>query len=173
VLIGHSERRQLFLENDEVLGDKLAMALAAGLGVVYCVGETLEQREAGKALETCAEQLSVFVKALGKAGDTVSISRIVVAYEPIWAIGTGKSAGPDEAQDIHASLRRFLDDELAGVAGWNGADIRLLYGGSVKPGNAMEFFRQPDIDGALVGGASLDADKFIDILRMADALTGD
>ncbi|MCH8499447.1 MAG: triose-phosphate isomerase [Marinobacter sp.] len=151
VLVGHSERRQLFAESDEVVAAKVQQALQAGLSPILCVGETLDEREAGKAEAVVVSQVRAALESVAVA----DMLRVVVAYEPVWAIGTGKTATAEDAQRIHAVIR----ETLAGM----GADanlIVLLYGGSVKPDNAAELFAQPDIDGGLIGGASLDANDF-------------
>ncbi len=150
-LVGHSERRHVFGDGDETVGLKLQAALRAGLTPVLCVGETLEQREAGQSSAVVAAQLRAALA--GVAAGT----ELVVAYEPVWAIGTGKTASPALAQEMHAALRAELPDP-----GW-----RVLYGGSVKPANAAELLAQDDIDGVLVGGASLEADSFLSIIRAA------
>jgi triosephosphate isomerase len=158
VLVGHSERRHIIGEDDDLVRAKLRAALAVGLHVTLCVGETLEQREAGRTEPVNLEQLA-------RALENVVVDdmrRVVIAYEPVWAIGTGLAATARDAQSVHAMLRAALaarfDDEVA-------AATRIQYGGSVKPGNAAELFAEPDIDGFLVGGASLKADAFLDIVR--------
>ena len=159
VILGHSERRQLFGETDEGVSAKAHAALGHGLVPIVCVGETLEQRQAGDAESVVRSQLSGSL-----AG--VSIDRadaLVVAYEPVWAIGTGETATPEQAQAMHLMIRDHLADLLGAV----GRKVELLYGGSVKPGNAAELFAQPDIDGGLIGGASLDADSFAAIITAA------
>jgi triosephosphate isomerase len=157
VLIGHSERRQYQLESDQLLAAKLAAAVRAGLQPVLCVGETLEERENGDAESVVSRQLH------GALGDQASLQGLVVAYEPVWAIGTGLTATPDQAQDMHA----FIRAELETVAGLDPQATRILYGGSVKSGNAAQLFAQADIDGALVGGAALDAAEFRKIIDAA------
>jgi triosephosphate isomerase len=158
VVIGHSERRQYFGETDQTVNKRLHAALAAGLKPVVCVGETLEQREAGRTEQVVGEQLDG-----GLADLTPSqLAKVILAYEPVWAIGTGKTATPEMAQEVHAFIRK----RLCGLADSQTAEgIRIQYGGSVKPGNAAELLGQPDIDGALVGGASLKADDFAGILE--------
>jgi len=162
VIVGHSERRQLFHETDGTVNQRLAAALAGGLVPIFCVGETLEERKAGKTDQVVTAQVR---------GGLAGISRkdalgMVVAYEPVWAIGTGETATPDQAQAVHATIRGLLSDlygaELAEAT-------RIQYGGSVKPGNAGELMAQPDIDGALVGGASLKADSFLGIVHYSGA----
>ena len=158
-IVGHSERRTLFGEDDAVVAAKAGKALAAGLGVIACVGETLGEREANRTEEVLARQ----VDALAGAAARASAGRFVLAYEPVWAIGTGRSASPEQAQAAHAFIRGRLAQ--SGVAGADA--IRLLYGGSVKPANAASLFAMPDIDGGLIGGASLVADDFMAIARGA------
>jgi triosephosphate isomerase (TIM) len=157
-LIGHSERRQLFHETDETVNKRLNAALKGGLVPIVCVGETLEEREAGNTTVVVDRQVR---QGLAGLGSTVAAS-IVVAYEPVWAIGTGKTATPELAQEVHAFIRKTLTqlfgDDAAGK-------IRILYGGSVKPDNVDALMAQQDIDGALVGGASLDAASFERIIR--------
>jgi triosephosphate isomerase len=154
VIVGHSERRALYGETDDVIAEKARAAQAAGLTPIVCVGETLEQRDAGEAESTVLSQLE---GSLAGVDDGV-----VVAYEPVWAIGTGRTASPDQAQAMHAAIRSALEARF-------GQTVPTLYGGSVKPGNAAELFAQPDIDGALVGGASLNADSFAAIVAAARA----
>ena len=159
VLVGHSERRQVIGEQDEMLIRKFAAAQASGLTPVLCVGETLEQREAGKTLEVVGRQLGSVIEKLGVG----AFAKAVIAYEPVWAIGTGLTASPQQAQDVHAAIRAQLAAENSEVA----QGVRLLYGGSVKAANAVELFGMPDIDGGLIGGASLNADEFGAICRAA------
>jgi triosephosphate isomerase len=160
-IVGHSERRTYHLENSDLVALKAKRALEAGLTPIVCVGETLEQREAGTTEAIVGAQLDAVLAAL-PIGD---LERIVVAYEPVWAIGTGKSATADEAQQVHAFLRARLAAKGAALAG-----VPLLYGGSVKPENAEELFRQADIDGGLIGGASLKSKDFLAICRAADVV---
>jgi len=153
VIIGHSERRQLFAETDESVNSK-ALALAESvLGTIFCIGETLEERESGKMFDVLRQQVTAGLKDL----TTRQMQTVVVAYEPVWAIGTGKVATDEQAQEVHAFIRELLaelyDPQTA-------AATRILYGGSVKPGNVDGLMTQPDVDGALVGGASLNADDF-------------
>jgi triosephosphate isomerase len=159
LICGHSERRHIFGEDDEYIGRKVRAALEGGLVPVLCVGETLEEREAGRAWEVVEGQLAT---ALGGV-ELPSPERLVIAYEPVWAIGTGVPARPEDAQDMAARIREWL----SGRFGRPGGEIRIQYGGSVKPENAPEFLTLPDIDGALVGGASLDPDKFWAIAQAA------
>jgi len=159
VIVGHSERRALYHEDDPAVAAKTVAALRAGLTPIVCVGETLAQRDAGRALEVVAAQVQAAVADL--AAD--EFDRLVVAYEPVWAIGTGKTASPEQAQEVHAHIRAVL----AEVAGEAGKSVRVLYGGSVNAANAAELFAKPDIDGGLIGGASLKANDFIAICRAA------
>jgi triosephosphate isomerase len=157
VIVGHSERRSMHGESDALVADKAAMALASGLVPIVCVGETPSEHDAGDTDAVVTRQLGAVISKLG-----ASIERCVVAYEPVWAIGTGKTASPREAQAVHASLRALLCS-----ASTSGDSIRILYGGSVKADNAAELFAQADIDGGLVGGASLRAADFVAICRAA------
>jgi triosephosphate isomerase len=157
VIVGHSERRALHGEGDALVAQKAAAALAHGLVPIVCVGETLAEREAGRTEAVVARQLGAAIELLGKR-----IDGVVVAYEPVWAIGTGKTASPAEAQAVHA----FLREALAGAGATSGS-LRILYGGSVKADNAAELFAEPDIDGGLIGGASLKAADFIAICQAA------
>ncbi len=161
-LVGHSERRQLFGDTDEVVGKKLRAALAGGLGVIACVGETLAQRDGGATFEVVEAQLAGALRGLSTDGGM--LDRLVVAYEPVWAIGTGRTATPAQAQEVHAHIRAWLARELGAAAA---GGLRLQYGGSVKPDNAQQLMREPDIDGALVGGASLVAADFVAICKAA------
>jgi triosephosphate isomerase len=158
VIVGHSERRQLFGETDESVRKRVGAVLAAGMLPIVCVGETLGERESGKTLEVVGRQVRAGLAALGPA-----LAAVTVAYEPVWAIGTGKTASSAQAQEVHAAIRAILR-ELGGDL----ADaIRIQYGGSVKPENAVELMSQPDVDGALVGGASLKAADFVAIVKGA------
>ncbi|PLW83922.1 triose-phosphate isomerase [Kineobactrum sediminis] len=158
VIVGHSERRQYHAEGDELIAAKITAAISAGLNVVVCVGETRAEREAGDAHAVVAGQVR------GALAGQASLGGIAVAYEPIWAIGTGLTATPDQAQQMHA----FIRAQLPGQKGVETNRVPLLYGGSVKPDNAAALFGQPDIDGALVGGASLDAGDFRHIIMAAE-----
>ncbi|MDR0564913.1 MAG: triose-phosphate isomerase [Azoarcus sp.] len=158
VIVGHSERRALFGEDDAIVGSKAAAALRAGLTPIICVGESLGEREAGQAMEVVGRQLAAVLKAVGAQG----LKQSVVAYEPVWAIGTGRAASTDEAQEVHAGIRRWIAEQ-----GIPSDKVRLLYGGSVKPDNAQPLFAMPDIDGGLIGGASLSAQDFMAICRAA------
>lgn len=159
VLVGHSERRLILGESDEVVVGKFAAVQAAGLLPVLCVGETREQREANATLGVVGGQLDAVIDALG----VEALKKAVVAYEPVWAIGTGLSATPEQAQEVHAAIRAQVAQLNADVAG----ELRILYGGSVKAASAAELFGMQDIDGGLVGGASLNADEFGAICRAA------
>jgi len=158
VILGHSERRTLFGETDATVNAKTKAALAAGLTPIVCVGETLEEREAGRTSQVVTTQVQGSLAGLS-AGD---LGRVVIAYEPVWAIGTGKVATPAQAQEVHALIRGLLAGLSSPAVA---ATIRIQYGGSVKPDNAADLAVQPDIDGALVGGASLKADDFLGIAR--------
>ena len=158
-LVGHSERRQYHHESSELVARKFMAAIHAGLVPVLCVGETLEQREAGATEQVIAAQLAPVLELAGAA----AFARAVVAYEPVWAIGTGRTASPAQAQAVHAFIRGEVASHDARIAD----SLPLLYGGSVKPGNAAELFSQPDVDGGLVGGASLVAADFLAIARAA------
>lgn len=159
VIVGHSERRALYAETDAVVAAKTRAAVAAGLNPIVCVGETLEQREADETETVLGAQIA----ALFEQCDKATLAQITVAYEPIWAIGTGHSATPEQAQGVHAFIRGQIADRDATLA----QSVQLLYGGSVKPDNAAALFAGADVDGALVGGASLKADSFLDIARAA------
>ncbi|MFL5263480.1 MAG: triose-phosphate isomerase [Anaeromyxobacteraceae bacterium] len=158
-IVGHSERRQLFGETDEGVRRKTVALLGAGLLPIVCVGETLAEREAGKTLEVVARQVRGGLAGVAAA----DVARLTLAYEPVWAIGTGKTATTAQAQEVHAAIRKLLR-ELAGSAA---DEVRIQYGGSVKPDNAAELMAQPDVDGALVGGASLKAADFSQIVKGA------
>ena len=158
VIVGHSERRQHHAEIDQLVADKAKIALAKGITPIVCVGETLAQREAGETEAVVKRQLSAVIHALGHCA-----GEIVVAYEPVWAIGTGRVATPEQAQAVHALLRAQLK-----AATSNADAMKILYGGSMKPDNAATLMAQPDIDGGLIGGASLKAADFVVICRAAD-----
>ena len=163
VILGHSERRNVLGESDELVNRKVLKALAGGLDVILCVGELLEQRQAEQTFDIVTRQVKVGLEGVAREyPDGVSLAgRLTLAYEPVWAIGTGLTATPDQAQEVHAMIRRLLgelyDESIA-------AETRIQYGGSVKPDNAAELLGQPDVDGALVGGASLKADDFAGIV---------
>jgi triosephosphate isomerase len=157
VILGHSERRAIFGESDDFVGRKVRTALAHDLQPYLCCGETREEREANETIAVVRRQLQAGLQGV----DAAQAANVVIAYEPVWAIGTGLTASPEQAQEVHADIRDFLG-ELFGDS--TAAVMRIQYGGSVKPGNAAELLGQPDIDGALVGGASLDADSFAGIV---------
>jgi len=158
VIVGHSERRQYYLENDHLISRKTQAGIAAGLSVIVCIGETLEQRESGKAQDIVSEQIVGSLSGL-TASD---LDRIILAYEPVWAIGTGRTATPEQAQEMHAFIRRVFAERYSQAAA---EALRILYGGSVKPDNIAGLMKQSDIDGALVGGASLHAESFAQIVN--------
>ena len=159
VIVGHSERRHIFGESDEFISRKVKAVLGAGLSPILCVGEKLEERRSGRAVEVVEEQLRAALGGLSPE----EASRVVIAYEPVWAIGTGVPAHPEDAQEMAAAIRGWLAERFGDVA----QKVRIQYGGSVKPGNAGDFLKLPDIDGALVGGASLDPDSFFAIAEEA------
>jgi triosephosphate isomerase len=161
VILGHSERRQHFGETDAFVAEKVGAALRAGLSPIVCVGETLQEREAGTTLHVVERQVHAFLPAIAGAGPLVAI-----AYEPVWAIGTGKNAGPAEAQEVHFAIRGWLHRKSAELS----STTRILYGGSVKPDNARDLLAAADVDGALVGGASLDGASFGAIALAAEHL---
>lgn len=156
VIVGHSERRQLFAESDELVAEKTVAALQNGLTPIVCVGESLAEREANETLAVIGRQFAAIQQKL----DATDLARIIIAYEPIWAIGTGRTATPEQAQAVHAFIRGQLQNNQAG-------DVPILYGGSVKAENAQTLFAQKDIDGGLVGGASLNAEEFVAICKAA------
>jgi triosephosphate isomerase len=158
VIIGHSERRQFFGETDETVKRKLKKVLETQLTPIVCIGETLEEREDGRVSEVVLGQLESAVAGL----DEAQVSRIIIAYEPVWAIGTGRTATPEVAEEVHSMIRQWLQDTFSEELS---SGLRILYGGSVKPGNVAELMAQPDLDGALVGGASLDAPTFAKIIK--------
>ena len=164
VILGHSERRNVMGENDGLINEKVKSALSAGISPILCVGELLEQREAGQTMDVVQAQFE------GSLAEITAdqASQIVIAYEPVWAIGTGKTATPEQAQEVHADLRNLLASRYNREIADN---VRILYGGSVKPTNAAELLSQSDIDGALVGGASLQADSFCDIIAASNSIT--
>jgi len=160
-IVGHSERRTLYRESDEFTARKYVAAQKAGLIPILCVGELLEEREGGITEQVVARQLDAVIHAAGVG----SLDHAVIAYEPVWAIGTGKTATPEQAQEVHA----FIRGKIAALDATIGAKVRILYGGSVKGTNAVELFSMADIDGGLIGGASLQADEFLAICRAPDA----
>jgi len=161
VIVGHSERRLLYRESDQLVARKFAAATARALTPILCVGEQLAEREADRTREVIARQLDVVLELCGAA----ALGSAVIAYEPVWAIGTGRNATPEQAQEVHAFIRGRVASRDARIA----AATRILYGGSVKAGNARDLFAMPDVDGGLIGGASLKADEFLAILGAARA----
>lgn len=162
VIIGHSERRQYFGETDETVNEKMHSALKAGVLPIMCVGETLQQREAGKTLDVVSTQIRGGLENV----TSDDMAKVVIAYEPVWAIGTGKTASPEQAQEVHAAIRSILAEILGDDVAQG---VRIQYGGSVKPDNVKILMAQPDIDGALVGGASLDVDSFTALVNFKEA----
>lgn len=156
-IVGHSERRSLYGETDALVAQRFLAAQRSGLTPIFCIGETLEEREAGDTEAVCARQIDAVLEVAG----IEAFTNAVVAYEPVWAIGTGKTATPEQAQAVHAFIRGKLAALDAGIA----AKLRIQYGGSMKPGNAAELMAQPDIDGGLIGGASLQAEDFLAICK--------
>lgn len=159
VIVGHSERRAIYREDDALVARKFLAAQSVGLTPILCVGETLEERDRGSTEAVVTRQLKAVLELAGVA----AMTRAVVAYEPVWAIGTGKNATPQQAQDVHAEIRRVIAERDANIA----AGLRILYGGSVKATNAREIFSMTDVDGGLIGGASLKADEFLKICAAA------
>jgi len=162
-IIGHSERRQYFSETDAIINKKLLKTLSSKLLPILCVGETLEQRKSGKTEQVVDLQVR---QALANV-DPEKMKRVTIAYEPVWAIGTGENATPEQAQEVHAFIRNLIS-ELYNFE--TASSLRIQYGGSVKPSNAVELLHQPDIDGALIGGASLKIDSFLEIIKVADQI---
>lgn len=158
-IVGHSERRQYFDETDAAIGEKIKALLAEGLTPIFCCGERKEEREEGRHFDVVTEQMK---SALGRLSDE-ELMRIVVAYEPVWAIGTGLTASPEQAQEIHAHIRTLLHTHSAMVA----EAVPVLYGGSCNPGNAERLFAGRDVNGGLIGGAALDAAQFLELIRIA------
>ena len=159
VILAHSERRAMYGETDEVAANKYGAALKNNLKPIFCIGETLEEREQGITEDVVARQVDAIIDAEGVA----SLANAVLAYEPVWAIGTGKTATPEQAQSVHAFIRGRIADQDAGIA----EGLRILYGGSMNPSNAAELIAQPDIDGGLIGGASLKPEDFLAIINAA------
>lgn len=158
VIIGHSERRSYYHEDNEILNTKVQLVLSKGLSPIFCCGELLEEREAGRMFDVVREQITVGLKGLSSS----DMKNVIVAYEPVWAIGTGVTASPEQAQEMHKFIRDLIAELFdSGVAD----DTSLLYGGSCKPSNAAELFANPDVDGGLIGGAALKAEDFIQIVN--------
>lgn len=160
VIVGHSERRTYFGETDKGVNSKVKAVLNEGIIPIMCVGETLQEREVGKAQEVVRTQVQNGLTGLS----STEVKKVVIAYEPVWAIGTGKTATPFQAEEMHRFIRSILSDMFDGSTA---SETRILYGGSIKPSNARELFVQPDIDGGLVGGASLDVESFVSIVEAA------
>lgn len=163
VIVGHSERREYFGDTDAVIAKKASKAIQDGLNVILCVGEKLDQRKSGDHQQVVMKQLQEVISHLTEE----DAEQLTIAYEPVWAIGTGETATPDQAQEMHQFIRNFLTEH------WSTqrlAGIRILYGGSMKPGNAEELLKQPDVDGGLIGGASLDAESFCTIIDIAEKI---
>ena len=160
VILGHSERRQYFREDDELINRKIARAIGAGLTPIYCCGEQLDIREAGNQEVIVGKQVDQALSSLSRE----EIAEVVIAYEPVWAIGTGVTASKEQAQEMHDYIRRMIANQFSSDVA---SKLTILYGGSVKPANAADLFAMPDVDGGLVGGASLDAGSFADIIRAA------
>ena len=164
VILGHSERRTLFFETSETVNQKVDAAIEAGLIPIVCIGETLKQREDKKTFDIIKTQLDESLETSCKNGNLPQ--GVIIAYEPVWAIGTGKTATPEMAQEVHRFIRRWLIENFGPNTG---ETIRILYGGSVKPDNIKELISQPDIDGALIGGSSLKTDSFVSIIRFYES----
>ncbi len=160
VILGHSERRQYFHESDAFINEKVLAALKSSLKPIVCVGETLEEREAGDTGKVVKRQIQEGLNGVSKQ----TSEHLVIAYEPVWAIGTGKTATPEMAQEVHGQIRELLAQQFGNSAA---SRIRILYGGSMKPGNAADLLEQPDIDGGLIGGASLQARSFVELVEIA------
>lgn len=161
VILGHSERRTIFKESDELINKKIHAAISAGLTPIFCIGETLDEREKGITFDVVKRQMNIGLENVSSE----NAERMIIAYEPVWAIGTGKTASPQQAEEVHAYLRNLLTE----IYDSNTAnEITIQYGGSVKPDNANELFSQPNIDGGLIGGACLKADSFVDIISAAE-----
>ncbi len=158
VIIGHSERRKYFNETDEAVNKRIKATQASGLIPIFCVGETLEEREENKTIEVIEKQLKGGLEGF----ESEALPKLIIAYEPVWAIGTGKTATPQQAQEVHKSIRGWLKEHYSSETAEN---LRILYGGSVKPANIRELMQQGDIDGALVGGAALDSSSFVEIVK--------
>jgi triosephosphate isomerase (TIM) len=163
VIIGHSERREFFGDTDEVIANKVKKAIADGLNVIFCVGEKLEERKQDKHKEVVMDQIQAVLSHLTEE----NASQLTVAYEPVWAIGTGETATPEQAQEMHQFIRSILMEHWSTV---QLSGVRILYGGSMKPANAEELLRQQDVDGGLIGGASLDAESFSSIVDIAEKI---
>lgn len=163
VILGHSERRSLFFESSAIVNKKVGAAINAELTPIVCIGEKLDEREEGKTFDIIKTQLNESLDTI--RNQEKSYEELILAYEPVWAIGTGKTASPAQAQEVHSFIRNWIRENISDDAC---QDIRILYGGSVKPNNIKELMAQPDIDGALIGGASLNADAFISIVHFSE-----
>lgn len=163
VIIGHSERREYYHEDNDLVAEKAKKVIDDGLNAIVCVGEILAERKSGVHEKVVKEQIQAVLNKLGKA----AVPSLVIAYEPVWAIGTGETASPDQAQEMHAFIRSLLSEHFGDDAAQT---IRILYGGSMNPGNADELLSQKDVDGGLIGGASLKADSFSQIISIAESL---
>lgn len=163
VLVGHSERRMYFAEDNSMLHNKLISALELGLIPVYCVGETIEERDSGSLYKVIEDQIR---QGLGALPESCSAENLVLAYEPVWAIGTGRTASVEQAQEVHQFIRQIIAQHYSSTMA---EQIRILYGGSVKASNAADLFAQPDIDGGLIGGAALMSREFVEIIKAAGA----
>lgn len=163
VIVGHSERREIFGEDDALLEAKLHKALEYDLYPIFCVGESLEQRQAGIHFNHIEKQLEAGLKNF----NADQIPHIILAYEPIWAIGTGETASPEQAQEMHAFIRKYLTGKFSATVA---DETSILYGGSVKPSNAKDLFSQPDIDGGLIGGASIQIDSFLELIKIGESI---
>ncbi len=161
VILGHSERRDIYGETDEIINKKVIQSIEVGFRVIFCFGEQLSERKEGSHFNVVSEQLSLGLKGVTDQ----QMDQIVLAYEPVWAIGTGETATPEQAQEMHSHIRSFLSDAYSTEVA---SKVRILYGGSVKPGNAKDLFANPDIDGGLIGGASLVASDFLAIVAAAE-----
>ena len=161
VILGHSERRDIYGETDEMINEKVLQSIEADFHVIFCFGEQLSERKDGSHFDVVSKQLSSGLKGV----TAEQMSQVVLAYEPVWAIGTGETASPEQAQEMHAHIRSFLSDVYSTEVA---SEVRILYGGSVKPGNAKDLFANPDIDGGLIGGASLVASDFLAIVAAAE-----
>jgi len=158
-ILGHSERRAYYSEDSKILNKKIRLALDTGLTPIFCIGEVLEERETGQHFEVVTNQIKEVLYNLNQS----DFKKVIIAYEPVWAIGTGKTASPEQAQEIHAFIRKIIGEKFGNdIAG----NTTILYGGSCKPANADGLFSQPDIDGGLIGGASLKADDFVELLKI-------
>jgi len=161
VVLGHSERRHKFMEDDAIINEKVRSALSIGLKVIFCVGETLEERKAGKTEELLEKQITEGLKGVE------NLDNVIIAYEPVWAIGTGQTASPEQADEVHKFMRAKLKEIYTEESANN---VRILYGGSMKPENAKELLSLEDVDGGLIGGASLKAESFNDLIKIAEEI---